>query len=154
MGNSCCGELDDSKKPKVQGVMDPKMKKRKYNTKYIYTVSFKSKPLRVSIATDKNGEGAYIVSVGTNSPADVDIELNSRVLAINGKDIKGLHLDTIFHIIKDESVPVTMTMVQSAGLNSGECPDPYPNMWRRNKNSSGTGNVVLYYYRMSYIFAS
>jgi len=126
MGAHCCGGVSDLGFLPVGSVMDVMSRRKKYKGKDIYTVRFKNHPLYISMTSNATGIGGYITDVNIHSPVDGEIELNSKVIAINGTSVEGLHIDEITERVVQGDVPMEMTLVRPEGLYPGEHPDPDP----------------------------
>jgi len=122
-----CRRLSDDPNDSIASVMDPRQKKKKYERyNYIYTVTFPSKPLLIKVTSRADGKRGFITGVAKNSPVAGMIELNSKIVGINGKSLKGLYVDEISKILEEADVPIHLTLVRPEALKSTDRPDPNP----------------------------
>merc|ERR1719461_2471605 len=99
---------------------------------FVYTATFEKRPLKITLTSAINGVGGYITAVEQGCPADKDIELNSKVTAVNGKPVENLDIDAITGRIGLAPLPIELKLVHPNGLGKHEIPDPEPeDVWFR-----------------------
>merc|ERR1719233_1560091 len=126
---ACCTIL--SELPTIQdpdkGIMAPEQQEyRESHMSHLYTASFNQRPLLVTLTSRTDAVGAFITAVEHDCPVDVQIELNSKVMAVNGSSLDGLYIDRIVGQLSSAEVPITLELMRPAGLEEKDYPDPSP----------------------------
>lgn len=120
---SCCGNLRDEAHPPLSDAIVSRLiimsAKRRKNT---YKATFTGKPLYITLTSDNNGYGSYVTTVNPLAPVNDLVEINSRVIEVNGQPVEDLEVEELCEHIASVNAPMVLTLVRPAGLSYEEMP--------------------------------
>lgn len=100
------------------------------DSKYIFSITFKKKPLGISLTSATDGTSGYVTAVNGKKNKGVQkntLPLNSKLLKVNGNYVEWDSIDDIMcKIIKAENFPIELTFCHPEGLEKHEFPEPNP----------------------------
>jgi len=101
------------------------------DSKHVFSIKFKKKPLGIVLTSATDGTSAYVTEVNRKKNKAVknyNLPLNSKLLKLNGKDVELDQIDDITEVIVESmnNMPLELTFCHPDGLNENEIPDPHP----------------------------
>jgi len=89
-----------------------------------YNVNFSTRPLNITLNSDKDSVDAYITFVDEDCPIEENenIIINSKIISINGRRVEGKKLDKIAQLLWLKKLPLRITLVGPEDLRSYEVP--------------------------------
>jgi len=98
---------------------------------HIFTITFKKKPLGISLTSSIKGFCAYVSEVNGKKNKAVKknkLPLKSKLLKVNGKDVEMDKLDDIVAAMNEglKKLPMELTFCHPDGLVAEETADPNP----------------------------
>jgi hypothetical protein len=130
MGNTCCSTDTTSKVENETWCFSHKLTKcrpvfRDREQKYFYDVTFVSRPLFITVTSDKTNFDGYVTDWSDKCPVKDDLVKNSKVIYVNEVLVEGCPVSTIAkHLSK--AVPLTIILASPEGLMPSEVPDLKP----------------------------
>jgi len=96
--------------------------------KYIFSITFETKPLGMDITSSEYGTCAYVTNVDEKKNKALEntkLPLNSKVIRVNGKGVEHDKFEDTLYLIKDclGNLPLILTFCHPDGLNVDERPD-------------------------------
>merc|ERR1719317_639764 len=102
---------------------------RERDTKHYYEITFRSRPLHITLTSSQNNIDGYITSFEKDCPI-VDIKkkltLNSKVIKVNDVLVEGCEVTEIARHLSNESLPIKLVLAHPEGLEGDELPDLDP----------------------------
>jgi len=126
MGGCCSQDRKELRENRVRSLMTNDIKHlRKMNT---YEVTFKRRPLDITVTSSVKAIGGYITQVSSSTSADTHIKPNSKVISVDGRDVENLDIDSIIGYIALAKVPLVLKLISPDGLMEDEFPDSWPDI--------------------------
>jgi hypothetical protein len=129
-----CGETNPGAVDSVEVLQDLKgqpseessTKERKRDERYIFDITFNTRPLGIVVKSSSNGTCAYVTDRNVEENRAVEnLPIKSKVLRVNGVDVEMLHINEITAIVSNESkMPLKISFCHPDGLSKSEASDP------------------------------
>jgi len=104
--------------------LKPRLRERE--KKFFYDITFKSRPLYISVTSSTTNINGYVTAIAEECAVKDKIIIGSKVIYINEVLVEGQGILQIAKHLRGGNIPLKLTMVRPEGLMSDEAPEKEP----------------------------